>query len=216
MKSRIFEIVILTVIIFCRKNIMINRIVYFLVLVPFIIFSETFGQTSIQPNLFNYSDNNFPKTILENRNNFGISNTLLIESNEANISQLGNNNEAYITQVKALGGFGNIGEIIQSFGNNQAIISQNGSGNNNLIEQDGTNNSALVNVNGDYNNSVFMQKGLNNFISQDLEVSNKNYYFTQQGENNMIVQKENNINTKHYIISQKGNGMHMIITNAHY
>ncbi len=202
--------------IFIGNRINISRTAILSALLSIIFYCGLSGQTNIQANLdYNQDKKNIPGIISNMGNTFGIYKTLP-ENNTATIKQFGYNNEAYIDQVKNSGGYGNIGAIIQSLENNQAIINQIGTGNNNLIEQNGANNTALVDVKGDYNNSVFIQDGINNFITQALNTSNKNYYFTQQGENNLILQQENDVKSKPYMISQKGNGMHLIITNTHY
>ncbi len=139
---------------------------------------------------------------------------LEIATNRADIIQLGNNNEAYIEQVKDNEVTGNTGAITQYFDNNQASINQSGKGNYNSVNQSGLGNKMIVAVEGNYNNSVLIQEGNNNFLAQKLDSDFTKYYFSQQGSNNLIIQQESEAVSKPYMIFQKGNGMRLMITSG--
>lgn len=153
-------------------------------------------------------------TIAQSTQSQLLENISISSNNSADIIQIGNNNEAFIQQIRESEIKGNVSKITQYNEYNTASINQSGIGNQNIITQSGINNKTTTDVNGNFNSSVIIQDGNNNYVEQKLESDYKNYYFAQQGFNNLIVQQGSEVVSKPYLVFQKGSGMRLFITSS--
>ena len=194
---------------------MMKELRYYLVVIYFMLSAASFAQSSISPSFLNDSNNNYLSYITEQINDAAAMNNLnLFPCNRVDVVQFGNNNEAYIEQIKSNDLSGNVSAVIQYVDNNSASINQIGNGNKSLVTQNGMDNKLDIDVSGNFNNSVMFQEGSNNILSQKLNSDNKTNFISQQGTNNIIMQQENELTSKPLLIHQKGSGMRLIITNS--
>jgi len=135
--------------------------------------------------------------------------------NNAQIQQVGNNNNATINQT--LNGIkvpGNVAELIQNGDINIALLTQTGYGNNLILNQTGNGNEFEAIVTGNNNSSLIDQIGNDNYINQNLIGNDMALILSQFGNNNEIVQVENDLQSRQYQIIQNGNAMKLIIING--
>ena len=139
----------------------------------------------------------------------------LIISNSAQIQQIGNYNNASITQtLTGLNIQGNIAELIQHGDINNAVLTQTGYGNYHSINQNGDGNTFAGIITGNNNSSIIEQAGNDNSINQNLLGNNMAFILSQYGNNNEIMQVENDQQSRQYQIIQTGNDMKILIING--
>jgi hypothetical protein len=111
----------------------------------------------------------------------------------------------------------NLSQIVQVGNYNNAKITQNGEDNIALIKQMGDFNSYTGSQDGIDLLTYSEQLGDFNSIIQELRGNNLNYVLIQKGNNNDILQVENSHSLfKEYQVVQRGEGLRLIIINGNF
>jgi len=139
--------------------------------------------------------------------------------NVAILSQIGNNNESFITQI----GDDNMARLAIEGNRNSTEVTQRG--NNNLFDMDLTGNNNPVTLRQLGNNNVYdmdlnalntpvnlLQNGNGNRVSSNLTGNNREYNISQYGNNNLLKQVEGStVFPQGYNVEMRGNGIRLTI-----
>ena len=137
-----------------------------------------------------------------------------LDLNKVTLRQMGERNNADITQTSEPYTNPNLIRVEQNGSENNAVVIQEGSQNALDLEQSGKGNQYRGEFEGELLINTIVQKGNQNILEQYLSGSTMNFFISQQGSGHELIQKESGDGIG-YKVMQKGQGMKIQIEQGH-